>query len=130
MNRTTSTKALPGWGVPLLFTVFSACVAPGKTPALGVELGSCGPEGLIDDGEDGNNQNKTTGGRGGYWYTFKDRTGSTTVFPEAGEEGGAFAMSERGANGSKFAAHVKGHVGEGDIVFGAMGMNFVDPMEP
>lgn len=131
MNQTSARKALRPWGAPLLFTLLlPACIPPGQTPARGGELHRCGPEGLIDDGEDGNNQNKPTGGRGGYWYTFKDPTGGTTVFPEAGEEGGAFAMSSPGVNGSKFAAHVTGHVGQGEVVFGAMGMNFVDPMAP
>jgi endoglucanase len=107
---------------------------PGQTPATGQAaelLGSCGPEGLIDDGEDGNNQTKPAGERGGYWYTFIDPTNSgTTVWPEPGTQGGAFAMSEGGANGSKFAARAKGRVGTADIVFGALGMNFVDPMAP
>lgn len=129
------THAKRKWGVALLATLLaltSACVMPGQTPAIGEAaelLGSCGPEGLIDDGEDGNNQTKPAGGRGGYWYTFIDPTDSgSTVWPEPGSQGGAFAMSEGGVNGSKFAAHVKGRVGTADIVFGAMGMNFVDPM--
>jgi endoglucanase len=102
---------------------------PGKTPAIGgagEELASCGADGLIDDGEDGNNQTKPAGGRGGYWYTFADQVG-TTVVPEAGAKGGTFAMSPGGANDSKYAANVKGHVAHGQIVFGAMGLNFVDP---
>jgi endoglucanase len=103
---------------------------PGQTPAVGSageELGSCGFEGLVDDGEDGNNQTKQTGDRGGYWYTFTEGKG-TTVVPEAGEAGGAFAMSVGGVNGSKFAANAKGRVTRGEIVFGALGMNFADPM--
>jgi endoglucanase len=102
---------------------------PGKTPAIGgagEELGACGADGLIDDGEDGNNQTKPAGGRGGYWYTFADETG-TAVTPEAGAKGGTFAMSPGGANDSKYAANVKGHVAQGQVVFGAMGLNFVDP---
>jgi endoglucanase len=121
--------------MPLLSTLLvlaSACIMPGKTPDIGrgPQLVTCGADGLVDDGEDGNNQTKSAGGRGGYWYTFKDEwPGSgTTVTPEAGSEGGSFAMSPGGANGSKYAANAKGRVGRGQIVFGALGMNFVDPM--
>ena len=32
----------------------------------------CGPEGVVDDGEDNNNQTIAAKGRGGYWYTFAD----------------------------------------------------------
>jgi endoglucanase len=105
---------------------------PGKTPAIGnaaETIAYCGDEGLIDDGEDGNNQTKPAGDRGGYWYTFTEGKG-TTVVPEAGEQGGAFAMTAGGANGSKFAANAKGKVTNGEVVFGALGMNFVDPMAP
>jgi endoglucanase len=129
-----SQTAQLGVGVPLLATllaVSSACIMPGKTPAVGnagEAFGSCGADGLIDDGEDGNNQSKATGGRGGYWYTFMDKTKGTTVTPEAGAEGGIFTMSPGGVNGSKYAVNVKGRVGRGQVVFGAVGMNFTDPM--
>ena len=65
--------------------------------------------------------------RGGYWYTFVDKVGST-VWPEAGEAGGTFTPSEGGYN-SKYAAEVKGKIGTAAIVFGALGMNFQDPKE-
>jgi endoglucanase len=102
---------------------------PGQTPATGeaAEMaGSCGAEGLIDDFEDNNNQTKVTGGRGGYWYTFADQNG-TKVEPEAG---GPFAPSPGGANGSRYAAHVTGQVGNGQVVFGALGVNLTDPKGP
>jgi hypothetical protein len=85
-------------------------------------------ESLIDDGEDGNNQNLPHGDRGGYWYTFKDKVG-TTIEPTAGEEGGTFVMSPGGHN-SQFAARFHGKVGNGAILFAGMGMNFVDPKAP
>ncbi len=46
----------------------------------------CGANGLIDDGEDGNNQNLPNDNRGGYWYTFKDK-GTTTVEPTPAKRG-------------------------------------------
>jgi endoglucanase len=94
-------------------------------------LGSCGADGLIDDGEDGNNQTKLTGGRGGYWYTYIDGTGSgSTIWPPPGALGNAFAMSLGGVHRSKFAANIKGRVGNAKIVYAAAGLNFTDPMGP
>lgn len=101
----------------------------GNAPAAAVPTAIAGfkecPDGLIDDGEDGNNQNLPIGDRGGYWYTFKDK-GTTTVEPTAGEEGGTFAMSE-GGHSSKMAARFHGTVGTGAIVFSGMGTNLIDP---
>jgi endoglucanase len=132
MTQHPRNRAILGWGEPLLLTfalLGVACV--GRNPVVneGPEtFNTCGAEGLIDDGEDGNNQTKPAGDRGGYWYTFTDGKGTgTTVWPEPGRQGGAFAMSRGGVNGSKFAANAKGRVGTGEVVFGALGLNFVDP---
>ena len=108
----------------------AAAAAPSAPAAPGAAIGNtgfkeCGPEGLIDDGEDGNNQNLPNDNRGGYWYTFRDKKG-TTIEPVAGEDGGTFAMSE-GGHGSQFAARYHGKIGTGAPLFGGMGMNFVDP---
>ncbi len=82
--------------------------------------------GLISDGENNSNQTATIQGRGGYWYTFVDDEGSTVV-PEAGKNGGTFAMSPGGADGSKFAARMTGTVAGGSKIYAGMGLNFVDP---
>jgi endoglucanase len=87
---------------------------------------ACSGDGVIDDGEDGNNQILTHGGRGGYWYTFVDETGSS-VTPTAGSQGGTFEMTAGGANGTKQAAHMTGSISTSNIVYGGMGFNFVDP---
>ena len=99
--------------IPVCGAVFAAIIglapplhaagaAPATTPAppaplnlAGTGFRDCGPAGLIDDGEDGNNQNIVGADRGGYWYTFRDKKG-TTVEPVAGEDGGTFTMSEGG----------------------------------
>ena len=102
---------------------------PGQTPAIGNAgegFASCGADGLIDDGEDGNNQTKVASGRSGYWYTFADHVG-TTVVPE---RGGQFDMSPGGVNESKYAANAHGRISRGDVVFGGMGVNLVDPKSP
>ena len=101
--------------------------APGA-PIGTTGLKECAAEGMIDDGEDGNNQNMPDDNRGGYWYTFRDKKG-TTIEPVAGEDGGTFAMSE-GGHGSQFAARFHGKIGTGAPLFGGMGMNFVDPKAP
>jgi hypothetical protein len=86
----------------------------------------CGEGALIDDGEDGNNQSLPNGGRGGYWYTFRDG-GSTTVDPPAGKYGGgAFTMSD-GGHASSWGARIHGKIGTGAVVFSGLGVNFVDP---
>ena len=104
----------------------TAAAAPAA--AAGPQVGKdCGPNGLIDDGEDGNNQNLPNDNRGGYWYTFKDH-GTTTVDPTAGEEGGTFAMSE-GGHDSQYAARFHGTVGSGSVVFSGMGTNLIDPKD-
>lgn len=82
--------------------------------------------GLISDGETNSNQIADIQNRGGYWYTFVDDSGSTVV-PEAGKNGGTFQMTEGGANGTKYAAHMTGTVGGGSTVYVGMGFNFVDP---
>src|SRR4051794_12612842 len=100
LNRTPNALALCAAGFMWAAT---GCVVPGPPkPAGAAAFKDCGPAGLIDDGEDGNNQTLPVGGRGGYWYTFLDKAGST-VTPMAGEQGGTFAMAEGGANGSKLA---------------------------
>jgi hypothetical protein len=109
----------------------SGCIMPGQKPALGnasAALGSCGPEGLVDDGEDNNNQGAVVDGRGGYWYTYADD--STAVVPEAGERNGTFTMSPGGANSSRFAANAHGQIGHGSVLFGGLGVSLLDPKTP
>jgi endoglucanase len=106
-------------------TMTAGCLTPGAATSGTAAMKECGPTGQIDDFEDNNNQTNVLEGRGGYWYTFVDKVGST-VWPEAGEAGGTFAPSEGGHN-SKYAGEFKGKIGTGSIVFGALGMNFQDP---
>jgi len=119
-------QVAPGSAASIGGGTTAAAAAPAA--AAGPQVGKdCGATGLIDDGEDGNNQNLPNDNRGGYWYTFKDK-GTTTVEPTAGEEGGTFAMSEGGYN-SQYAARYHGTIGTGSVVFSGMGMNFVDPKD-
>jgi endoglucanase len=102
--------------------------APKQAANEEVELASC-PRGRVDDGEDGNNQIMPISGRGGYWYTYSDKAGST-IDPPAGEAGGTFSMSEGGAKGSALSARMRGKIGRANIVFAGMGFSFVDPKGP
>lgn len=114
----------------LAFGLGAACV-PKASSALkqGADATKpCGPTGLIDDGEDGNNQVMINDGRSGYWYTFVDDSGST-IEPQAGKKGGTFAMTPGGAHGSQFGARMSGKVGGGGLLFCGMGFNFVDPKD-
>ena len=119
---------------PLAAAAEAAAAAPATVAAVargacrpavaGAPIGStgfkeCAADGLIDDGEDGNNQNMPNDNRGGYWYTFRDKKG-TTIEPVAGEDGGTFAMSE-GGHGSQFAARYHGKIGTGAPLFGGHG---------
>jgi endoglucanase len=84
----------------------------------------CGGDGVVDDGEDGNNQVLPAKGRAGYWYTFVDTSGSS-VAPV-----GQFSMAQGGADGSTYAAHMTGKVGTAQIVYAGMGLSFTDPKTP
>jgi endoglucanase len=84
----------------------------------------CGPDGLIDDCEDNDNQVANVASRAGYWYVFVDEAG-TTVDPPAG---GSYTMTEGGANGSGYAACVKGKISEnGSPLHAGVGFNWVEP---
>jgi len=86
----------------------------------------CGPDGLIDDCEDNNNQVALVGGRAGYWYTFVDEAG-TTVEPAAG---GTYPMSEGGVNGSSHSACMRGKIADnGSPLYAGFGFNWVDPKD-
>ena len=121
-----------------LVPAFTNCI-PRPTGGGGVNTGGPNPEdtpegkacpadGVIDDGEDNNNQVLAQKGRGGYWYTFADK--GSTVTPTAGALGGTFSMNPGGANGSQFAAHMNGKIAASGTVYAGLGFNFADPKAP
>lgn len=79
---------------------------------------------VIDDLEDGDHRSLLSDNRGGYWYTYKDKEGST-IDPE-----GSFVPVEGGANGSSKAARMQGKMATSNIVYAGMGLNLTDPMQP
>jgi endoglucanase len=86
-----------------------------------LKLSDC-PNGTIDDAEDQNSQITLGGSDAGYWFTFKDEVGSTI------EPSGDFKMSEGGAEGSKYAAHMKGKMAAaGNSIYVGMGFQFANP---
>lgn len=77
---------------------------------------------LIDDLEDGDTRSVVTDHRGGYWYTYADKEGSTV------EPNGSFAPVEGGANGSAKSARMQGKMASANIVYAGIGFNLTDPM--
>ena len=114
----------------VVVTVSGCLPMPGAkvAPPGTVPMKECGPDGVIDDFEDNNNQISVIGERGGYWYTYADTKGST-VSPLPGDQGGVFTPVE-GGHDSKFAVEMKGQLAGSSIVYAAMGLNFQDPKGP
>jgi endoglucanase len=85
----------------------------------------CGPNALIDDGEDGDNRILVRDDRGGYWFTSIDAAGSTM------QPAGSFSMGSPGHAGSQHAAHMQGQMGTtGDSFWASIGFGFMDPQAP
>jgi endoglucanase len=116
----------------VLFSGFGIACSPPVNDAAGMakteEGAPCGPTGLIEDGEDNNNQVIVQDGRAGYIYSYMDNEG-TTITPKAGSEGGVFEMSPGGANGSAFAMRMHGNLAQANIVYAGMGLNLTDPKD-
>jgi endoglucanase len=107
----------------------TACAPPVNSPEMAKtpEGMPCGPDALIEDGEDNNNQVIVHDGRAGYIYTYMDPEG-TTITPKAGSEGGIFEMSPGGFN-SAYAMRMNGTVASAKIVYAGMGLNMTDPKD-
>jgi hypothetical protein len=88
-----------------------------------VAVEGCGDQALIEDAEDGDDQILLREGRGGYLYTFADKTGTTVLPPES-----AFAVEAGGTPGSRYAVHVSGHLASGDVYAG-IGFDFTQGSE-
>lgn len=83
---------------------------------------SCGPEGLIEDANDGDSRVLVRNGRGGYWYTFLDPEGST-IDPSS-----PFKMAAPGHGGSPYAAHMRGvTASSGPSIYAGMAFALTDP---
>lgn len=110
--------------------IATGCTPPLNSPEMAqTEAGRpCGPEQMIEDGEDNNNQVIVQDGRSGYIYTYMDNEG-TSVTPKAGSDGGVFEMTAGGVNGSGYALRMQGAVASGNIVFAGMGLNLTDPKD-
>jgi endoglucanase len=134
--KTRWTKWLSAFGMVILAIGWSACrkrVDPAAPETQELPEGRACPPGMAMIG-DGESANKTSflEGRGGWWYTYVDyeKQGGSEVWPTAGILGGTFEMSEGGANGTKYAARMKGTIGGGELVFAGMGAGLLDPPGP
>lgn len=97
----------------------------GATPAAKkAEMPIC-PNGLLDDGEDGNGQLIKVDHRDGYWFTFADTEG-TKFSPR-----GPFQMAPGGRPGeveSKFHAHLSGKMApSGKSLYAGVGFALTNP---
>jgi hypothetical protein len=90
-----------------------------------LEVDTCEDKALIDDAEDGDDQILLREGRGGYFYTFADKAGST-VLP--GEN--AFAPEAGGPGGSTHAIHVTGRLARSGEVYVGTGFDFKQASDP
>jgi hypothetical protein len=82
----------------------------------------CVGQALIEDGEDGDDQIATRGGRGGFLYTFADDKG-TSIEPKGDE----VKPTGGGANGSSFALRIHGKLGEQEDAYAGIGFSFTEP---
>jgi endoglucanase len=121
MTRLAPRHLLP---FAVVAAVAVGCVAPGAHTATAPVLKECGPDGLIDDLNDGNSQVAPVGGRSGYWYVYADKQG-TTITPA-----GTFESVEGGhgsTTGEQYTAEMKGKLATSSNVYAGMGMDFVSP---
>jgi hypothetical protein len=87
-----------------------------------LDVPPCGPVGLVEDAEDGDPQVLKRDGRGGYWFTFVDSSGST-INPA----GSPFKMGGPGFGGSKHAARMSGHMASaGQSIYAGMGFQLAE----
>jgi endoglucanase len=78
---------------------------------------------VIEDAENNDNQVIVKDGRNGYIYSFGDTNG-TTMTPEANT---TFPQTPGGAQGSAYAACIKGNVALAAIAYAGIGFNLTDP---
>lgn len=91
--------------------------------AKSLNVPACGEAAVIDDGEDGDGRGFVSEGRGGYWFSFSDSSGSRIEPPS-----GPFKMGAPGHGGSKHAARMRGHMAEsGDSIYAGIGLSLADP---
>jgi len=120
---TMASLAVAGCGGGASATSGGAASAPAVGNAA-VSDKDCPPEFVVDDAEDDNNQVLVRAGRGGYWYTFVDKAGSTITPPSQSP----FMMSPGGARGSQYASRMMGKMSaSGQPLFAGMGLSFTDP---
>ena len=99
-----------GAAVALLCTGLSACDMGGSVPPADPK---CGPDAIIEDGENGDDQIVVVEGRAGYIYTYADELG-TTIEPAADQ----FALGWPGAHKSRSAINIKGILAQGEAYAG------------
>jgi endoglucanase len=117
-TRTTSFALLLVGG---LASLVSACEGGASIPPADPK---CGPDAIIEDAENGDDQIVVVEGRGGYIYTYADELG-TSIEPAAD----AFQPGWPGAHKSRSAIHIKGKLAQGEAYAG-FGFALSEPTGP
>ena len=114
------------WPGLALLTLVASCAQFRSVPVEKGAGNKCETRALIDDSEDADDQLATKEGRKGYWYTFKDESG-TEVFPRDGH----WAPESGGVGESSYAIRVHGKTAErGEEVYAGFGVDFSEPRKP
>ena len=79
---------------------------------------------LLDDAEAEGTGIPAVDGRGGYWYTYADRSGSTVAPNDP------YRHASNGAKGSKASAHVRGKLADDKIAYAGMGFHLAKSQMP
>jgi endoglucanase len=108
----------------LLFALAATVACHGSVGLKQGELSTrpCGKDAVIDNAEDGDGKILQNEGRGGKWYTYADKAGST-IEPAPG---GPFTMTPGGVSGKGMSAHMSGTVTNGGEIFAGMGLDFTE----
>lgn len=85
---------------------------------------ACEARALIDDAEDADDQVSLVEGRKGYWYTYKDDSG-TEIWPREGK----FTPVSGAVSGS-YAIRVHGKLAKSGEVYAGAGFDFLHPRGP
>lgn len=97
--------------------------APAKELPSAINAGSTPSESLVDDLEDGDHRTVVADQRGGYWYTYADKT--STIEPAE-----PFTLAEGGAGDSKYAARMHGTIGTEQYPYAGLGFSLAEPKAP
>ena len=106
----------------------SACGPTGASTnadaASAQNIVACGPDAVIVDAENNQDQVLLRQGRSGWLYSFIDEAGSSVAPPPDN-----FTLAQGGANGSTYAARFTGKLATASVVYAGFGFGFSEQAE-